>query len=359
MPGIRLILTADDLDGIGGLPCDTRPKQADGSDAFIPPHPLLVGDVVRHVGDPIAFVVADDLAAARHAAELIEIEYDPFDVAADPGQALKGGAPLVWPDVDGNIAFVASRGDEAATDAAFAEAARITRIEIVNNRVVPNYIETRGVVAEYDATADRYTLTLGTQGGHSMRDFIAERVLNVDPKQIRVVTPDVGGGFGTKQFVFQEYPLAMIAAKALGRPVKWIGDRTEHFQIDAHGRDNIAVAEMAMDENGKFLGFRLDLVANMGAYLSQDGTSIPTGGLSMMTGVYDIPAAFALLRGVYTNTAPVDAYRGAGRPEAAYVIERLVDACGRDTGLGPVEIRKRNFIAPDKNALPNCRRANL
>jgi carbon-monoxide dehydrogenase large subunit len=348
IPGVRLILTADDLEGIGGLPCKARPKLADGSRAVIPLRPLLVGDVAKHVGDPIAFVVADDVAAARSAAEAIEIDYAPLDVVVDTGRAVEKGAPLVWPDHPGNIALVETRGDKAAADKAFARAARVSQIEIVNNRLVANYMETRGVVAEYDAGTDRYTLTLGTQGGHGLRDIIAKDILKIDPKRIRVVTPDVGGGFGTKAFVYHEYPLAAIAAKRLGKPVKWIGERGEHFLVDAHGRDNVTLAEMAMDRDGKFLALRVDLIANLGAYLSQYGPYIPSGGLTMLTGVYDIPAMHAALRGVYTNTAPVDAYRGAGRPEAAYMIERLVDVCGRDTGLGPVEIRKRNFIAPGK-----------
>jgi carbon-monoxide dehydrogenase large subunit len=279
---------------------------------------------------------------------VVEVDYEPLDAIVDMARAVEEGAPLVWPDHQGNIAFVTQRGDEAATAAAFAAAERISKIAIVNNRVVANYMETRGVVAEYDAATGRHTLTLGTQGGHSIRDFIARDILKIDPKQIRVITPDVGGGFGTKQFVYHEYALAALAAKRLGRPVKWIGDRSEHFVLDSQGRDNITSAEMAMDGDGGFLGLRVDLLANMGAYLAQEGPDIPAGGLSMLTGVYDIPVMSVLLRGVYTNTVPTDAYRGAGRPEAAYMIERLVDACGRDTGLGPVEIRKRNFIAPDK-----------
>jgi carbon-monoxide dehydrogenase large subunit len=348
LPGVHLVMTGADLEGIGGLPCNCKPRMADGSLAAIPPRPLLAGDVVRHVGDPIAFIVADDIEKAWDAGEVVEVDYEPLDAIVDMARAVEEGAPLVWPDHQGNIAFVTQRGDEAATAAAFAAAERISKIAIVNNRVVANYMETRGVVAEYDAATGRHTLTLGTQGGHSIRDFIARDVLKIDPKQIRVITPDVGGGFGTKQFVYHEYALAALAAKRLGRPVKWIGDRSEHFVLDSQGRDNITSAEMAMDGDGGFLGLRVDLLANMGAYLAQEGPDIPAGGLSMLTGVYDIPAMSVLLRGVYTNTVPTDAYRGAGRPEAAYMIERLVDACGRDTGLGPVEIRKRNFIAPDK-----------
>ena len=348
MDGVRLLITADDIGEFGGLPCKAKPRQADGSPAVIPHRRLLAGEIVRYVGEPIAFLVADDLAIARAAGEAIEIHYEPLDVVVDAGAALQTGASAVWPDIAGNLACVRVRGDEAKTNAAFAKAARVSRIELVNNRLVANYLETRGVVAEYDFGAERYTLTLGTQGGHSVRDIIAEDILRIDPARIRVVTPDVGGGFGTKAFVYHEYPLAAIAARKLGRPIKWIAERSEHFVADAHGRDNIAVAEMAMDGEGKFLALRVDLIANLGAYMSENGPDIPSGELTMLTGVYDIPAMHAVLRCAYTNTVPVDAYRGAGRPEAAYLIERLVEVCGSDTGLGPVEIRKRNFIAPDE-----------
>ena len=347
MPGVRLVLTSADLAGVGGLPCQGNIAQVDGSQPKKPPRPLLVGDVVRHVGDPIAFVVADSLEEAKAAGEAIVVDYDPLPAVTDMRAALEPGAPVIWPQFGTNVAFDCERGDKAATDAAFARAARIARVEIINNRVVANYMETRGVVAEYDSAGGRFTLTMGTQGGHGMRDIIAKDILRVDAKRIRVITPDVGGGFGTKAFCYAEYPLAAIAAERLGRPVKWIGERTEHFLYDSQGRDNFSVAEMAMDADGRFLAMRVDLLADMGAYLSQYAPWIPEGGLTMATGLYDIPCLYAYCRGVYTNTVPVDAYRGAGRPEAAYLVERLVDVCGRETSLGPVEIRRRNFIRPE------------
>lgn len=350
MPGLKLVMTGADVEDVGGLPCKGKIRQVDGTHPKMPRHPLLCAEVVRHVGDPIAFVVADTVEQARAAAESIEVDYDPLPTLVEMRPALEDDAPLVWPDLGSNVAFTCARGAKGATEAAMLRAAKVSRIEIVNNRLIANYMETRGIIAEYDPADERYTLTLGTQGGHGMRDRIAKDVLGIPSSKVRVITPDVGGGFGTKAFCYQEYPLAAMAAKQLGRPVKWIGDRSEHFLIDSHGRDNIAVAEMAMDENGKFLGMRVDLLANMGAYLSQFAPFIPEGGLTMLTGVYDIPTMYALCRGVYTNTVAVDAYRGAGRPEAAYLIERLVDQCGRDTGLGPVEIRRRNFIQPE--ALP-------
>ena len=347
MDGVRLILTADDVAAIDGLPCKGNIRQVDGTHPKFPKHPLIV-DVARHVGDPIAFIVARHFDEARLAAEAIMVDYEPLPVVVDMREALADGAPKVWPEFGTNVAFTCDRGNKQETDATFARADRVVRIEIVNNRLVANYMEPRGIVAEYDAASERYTLTLGTQGGHGMRDRIAKDILHIPASKVRVITPDVGGGFGTKSFCYQEYPLAAIAAKELGQPVKWISDRTEHFLVDAHGRDNYAVAEMALDANGRFLAMRVDLLANMGAYLSQYAPFIPEGGLTMLTGVYDIPVLYSLCRGIYTHTAPVDAYRGAGRPEAAYLIERLVDKCGRETGLGPVEIRRRNFIRPEQ-----------
>ncbi len=346
MPGVRLILTHGDLAGIGGLPCDVELRQTDGTHQWTPERPLLAKDTVRYVGDPIAFVVADDLELAKSATEAIEVDYEPLAPVIDMKAAVAPGAPLVWPEHGSNVAFEIARGERHHTEETFAKAARVSRIAVVNNRVVANYMETRAIVAEYDAASDRYTLTMGTQGGHAQRDIIAKDILKIPPGKIRVITPDVGGGFGTKIFVYHEYPLAAIAAKRLGKPVKWIGERSEHFLADCHGRDNISVAEMAMDADGRFLAMRVDMLANMGGYLNQFGPDIPYGGMTMLTGVYDIPHLWALCRGVYTNTVPVDAYRGAGRPEAAYLIERLVDVCGRDTGLGPVEIRRLNFIRP-------------
>ncbi len=346
MPGVRLILTHADLAGIGGLPCQIDLRQTDGTHQRKPPRPLLNKDTVRYVGDPIAFVVADDIEAAKAAAEAIEVDYDALPAVVDMKAALQPGTPLVWPEYGSNVAFEIARGERRHTEETFANAARVSRIAVVNNRVVANYMETRGIIAEYDAAHDRYTLTMGTQGGHAQRDTIAKDILKIPPGKIRVITPDVGGGFGTKMFTYHEYPLAAIAAKRLGKPVKWIGERSEHFLADCHGRDNVTVAEMAMDADGKFLALRVEMLANMGGYLNQFGPDIPYGGMTMLTGVYHIPHLWALCRGVYTNTVPLDAYRGAGRPEAAYLIERLVDVCGRDSGLGPVEIRRRNFVRP-------------
>jgi len=347
-PGVRLVFTGEDVAGYQGPPAKAIPLLPDGSKVVPPRRPLLAFGRVRHVGDPIAFIVAETIDQARDAAQRIDVDYDTLPAVTDARAALAPDAPLVWPERGTNVGSIYKLGDSAAVDAAFARADRIVSIDVVNQRLVANYMETRGVVAEYDLESDRYTLTLGTQGGHQMRDIIARDILKIDRRKIRVVTPDVGGGFGTKAFVYHEYPLAALAAKALGRPVKWLQERGDHFQIDAHGRDNLTKGELALDADGRFLALRVDLVCNLGAYISQFGADIAAGGVTMSTGVYDIPALDVTVRGVFTTTTPTDAYRGAGRPEAAYLIERLVDLCGRETGLGPIEIRRRNFIRPEQ-----------
>lgn len=347
-PGVHLVLTHDDVAALGPLPSKGVKTQVDGSDTPVPDRFALCRDEVRHVGDPVAMVVADSVDQAEEAAELIEIDWNSRESVADAGEALKEGAPLVWPQYETNRAFRYAHGDRDATEAAFAKAAHVARLTLVNNRLVTNYMETRGAVGEYDAASGRYTLTVGSQGGHSMKGIIAADVLKVDPDRLRVVTPDVGGGFGTKIFVYPEYPLVLVAAERLGRPVKWISTRQEAFQSDSQGRDNITEAEVAMDESGRFTALRVDLKANMGAYLHQFAPHIPWVGTTMAPGLYDIPTMHVLIDGVYTNTVPVDAYRGAGRPEAAYVIERLVDEAARVVGMDPADMRRLNFIKPEQ-----------
>ncbi|MGI6851582.1 xanthine dehydrogenase family protein molybdopterin-binding subunit [Mesorhizobium sp. 1B3] len=346
-PGVHLVLTGADLEHLGDLRSDVMQKQPDGTRAPTRDIPILCRDRVQYVGDAVAFVVADTRSQAQDAAELIEIDYDSEDAAAETATALDEGTPLVWPELGSNRAFLNEIGDQARTAAAFAEAAKVTRVEFVNNRLVCNYMEPRSAIAEWREDEERFVFTTGSQGVHSMQKILAG-VFGMPTAQLRVVTPDVGGGFGPKTFVYREYPLVIEAARRLKRPVKWAGDRTEHFLTDAQGRDNMVTAEMAMDENGRFLAMRVNLVANMGAYISQYGPFIPFVGVSMSTGVYDIPALHVLISGVYTNTCPVDAYRGAGRPEAALLLEKLVDACARDMGLGVEEIRRRNFIRPEQ-----------
>ena len=341
MPGVRLLLTAADVAGLGPLP---TPGVIPGPEIKIPVYPILAKDVVRHVGDAIAFVVADTLDQAKDAAEAITVDWQPLPHVIGAMAALAPGAPRVWPDRPGNLAFETELGDAGATKAAFAQAARTVALTIVNQRLVTNYMDTRGVIAEYDG--HRYTLTLGSQGSHIIRDIICGNVLNLPTDRMRVITPDVGGGFGTKLFPYREYALAAVAAERLRRPVKWICDRSEHFLGDSHGRDNISSARLALDDKGLFLALALDIVADMGAYLSCYAPYIPWLGAGMATGAYDIPVAHVRLRAAYTNTVPVDAYRGAGRPEAAYLIERLVDTAARDLDIAPDALRRKNLIKP-------------
>jgi carbon-monoxide dehydrogenase large subunit len=348
LKGVRLILTGKDVAGYGDLPCKGHVETVSGGMSQSLPVPVLPVDTVRHVGEAVAFIVAETLAQARDAAEAIEIDWDPLPAVTGIAEALAEGAPQVWPDRKGNVAFEAQQGDREKTEKAFAKAARTVSLTVVNNRLASNYMETRACIAEYDKADKRWTLTLGSQGSHGMRDLIANYVLKVDPKRIRVVTPDVGGGFGTKIFLYREYPLAMIAAEKLKRPVRWVSDRTEHFLADTHGRANLTTATMALDAKGKFIGLKVDLSADMGAYLSQYGPFIPWVGTTMTPGCYNIPAVHVIFRGVLTNTTPVDAYRGAGRPEAAYLIERLVDAIARETGKSPDAVRAQNFVKPSE-----------
>ncbi len=345
MPGVRLVLVAEDVAELGPLP---TPGVIPGPDIKIPLYPILAKDIVRHVGDAVAFVVADSLAAAKDAAEAIAVDWQPLPHVIGAVAALAPGAPRVWPDRPGNLAFETELGDAQATQQAFAQAAKTVALTIVNQRLVTNYMDTRGVIAEYDGK--RFTLTLGSQGSHIIRDIICGVVLKLPLDRMRVITPDVGGGFGTKLFPYREYALAAVAAERLRRPVKWICERSEHFLADSHGRDNISSARLALDDKGHFLALALDIVADMGAYLSCYAPYIPWLGAGMATGAYDIPAAHVRLRAAYTNTVPVDAYRGAGRPEASYLIERLVDTAARDLAIAPDALRRRNLIKP--KALP-------
>lgn len=343
--GVHLVLTAEDIPHIRPMPHTTDKKNADGSPIVNRDIPILCDGVVRHVGDAIAFVVADSLAAARDAAELIEIDFDMLPAVTDTARALNGDAVKVYDDAETNRAFTLFLGDEEKTRAAFEKAAHVTTLSLINNRLVSNYMEPRACLAEWEGEAA--TLTVCSQGVHGVRNTMA-KVMGINAEKLRVVTPDVGGGFGTKVFAYREYPLAMEAAKRLQRPVKWTSDRSEHFVADAHGRDNVVTAKMAMDADGRFLALEIEIIAAMGAYLHAYGPHIPWLGMTMSTGLYDIEAMAVTCHGVYTHTTPVDAYRGAGRPEAAYLIERLVDQCALERGMTPDAIRTLNFIRPDQ-----------
>jgi carbon-monoxide dehydrogenase large subunit len=348
--GVRLVLAGADIAQYGSLPCQGVIKPVDEEGMWVPPYPLLASEEVRHVGDAVAFVVADTLDGARDATEALEIDWEPLAAVADLKEAAAPDAPRVWADRAGNVAFTVEHGDRAATERAFAGAAKVVKLELVNQRLVANYMETRGAIAEPASGGEPVKLTVSTQGSHIIRNALADKVFKVPHDQLRVITGDVGGGFGAKLGPYREYALAVVAAQQLDRTVAWIADRTDHFLGDVHGRDNVTVAEMALDRDNRFLAMRVDTIANLGAYLSFFGPFIPANGATMLPGVYAIPVMHARIRGIYTHTLPVDAYRGAGRPEAAYVIERLVDAVARETGIGQDEVRRINFISP--SAMP-------
>ncbi len=347
LPGIAAILTAEDVKDLGDLPClfnlEVNPFTG-------PPYPILARNEVRHVGDAIAFVVADTVDHARDAIEAIEFNWTPLPAVTGVVNAVKSGAPQVWPDKPGNILFDVSIGDKKAVDEAFAKAHAVAEISIVNPRVVASFMETRAAVCEYDAKRDHLTLTIGSQGSHRLRDILCQNVLKIPVEKMRVICPDVGGGFGTKLFPYREYALLAVAARKLKKTIKWTAERSEHFMGDAQGRDNVTSARMALAEDGRFLAMDVDLMGDMGAYLSTFGPYIPHGGAGMLPGLYDIQAFHCRVRTVFTHSVPVDAYRGAGRPEAAYVVERLADAAARKLGMSPDAIRRKNFIPP--RALP-------
>jgi carbon-monoxide dehydrogenase large subunit len=353
VPGVKAIYTAADLnaDGIGSLPCAVSLDNRDGSTMASPPHPVLADGAVRHVGDPVAFIVADTAKAARDAAELIAVDYDIQSAITDLAKVTDADAPLVWPEVKRNIAFDWEFGDKAKTDAQFAKAAHVTRLTVVNNRIVVSSMEARASIAEYDAAAGRWTMYANTQGGWLVKGLIAP-LFQTEPDKFRIVTPDVGGGFGMKLFLYAEHVLTCYAARKLGQPVKWVSDRSEAFLCDTQGRDNLTLGELAIDADGKFLALRTRVVANMGAYLSNFGPYIPTiAGTSVIASVYGFQAVYANVIGVFTNTVPVDAYRGAGRPESNYLMERLVDAAARELKIDRTELRRRNMVP--QSAMPH------
>lgn len=343
LPGIAAILTAEDVRDLGGLPClfnlETDPFTA-------PPYAILADGEVRHVGDAVAFVVAESLDQARDGIEAIEANWAPLPAVTGVANAVKKGAPQVWPDHPGNVLFDVSIGDKKTTDEAFAKAYAVAEISIVNPRVVASFMETRAAVCEYDAKRDHLTLTTGSQGSHRLRDILCQNILKIPVEKMRVICPDVGGGFGTKLFPYREYALVAVAARKLKKTVRWAADRSDHFMGDAQGRDNLTTARMALAEDGRFLAMDVDLIGDMGAYLSTFAPYIPHGGAGMLPGLYDFQAFHCRVRTVFTHTVPVDAYRGAGRPEAAYVVERLVDAAARKLGMTPDGIRRKNFISP-------------
>ena len=354
MAGVLAVYTHADLaaDGIGGLPCAAPVKNRDGSAMAQPPHPVLADGTVRHVGDPVAFIVAESPTIARDAAEAVMVEYDILPAVTDLARAMEPGVPQVWPEAKNNVVFDWAIGDKAKTDALFGQAAHVTQLTVINNRIIVNSMEARAALAEYDTKTERWTLRTNTQGGWLLKDLMAAAVFKVPAERFRVLTPDVGGGFGMKIFLYAEQVLTCYAARKLCKPVKWTSERSEAFLSDTQGRDNITLGEIATDANGKFLALRTRNVAGMGAYLSTFAPYIPTAaGTGVLASVYGFQAVYANVIGVFTNTVPVDAYRGAGRPEANYLVERLIDAVARELKIDRVELRRRNMVGPE--AMPH------
>jgi carbon-monoxide dehydrogenase large subunit len=352
-PGVVAVFTGQDMaaDGIGGLPCGWLIHSKDGSPMVEPPHPPIAVDRVRHVGDQVAVVIAESLAQARDAAELIAVDYAEEPAVVDPAEALKPGQPLVWDNAPNNLCFDWHLGDAAAVEAAFARAHHIARLDLVNNRLVPNAIEPRAAIGEFDRATGEYTLYTTSQNPHVIRLLMGAFVLHIPEARLRVVAPDVGGGFGSKIYHYAEEAIVTWAAGKLKRPVKWRAERSESFVSDAHGRDHVTHVELALDQIGKFLALKVSTIANMGAYLSTFAPCIPTYLYgTLLAGVYTTPAIYVETKAVFTHTVPVDAYRGAGRPEATFLLERIVDVAADEMGIDPAELRRRNFIP--KEAFP-------
>ncbi len=348
-PGVLAIYSVEDLkkEGIGDLPClAAQIANRDGSNIDVPPRPALADGRVRFVGDPVLLIVAETPEQARDAAELVFIDYQALDAVVDTGSAMSERAPQLWQHADSNLCLEWESGDRAATDQAFHAADRVVSLDLVNNRVVPNSMETRGVIADFND--GRLVLHVSCQGVHVVRRILANQIFHCDEGDIHVLCHDVGGGFGMKIFLYPEYVTTLLAARNLQRPVKWVSERQEAFLSDCHGRDHLTTIQLALDDSARILGLKASTTANLGAYLSNFSPFVATAaGVPMLVGCYDIPAAHVEVRGVFTNTAPVDAYRGAGRPEAIYAIERILDVAAAEIGMTPLEIRARNFIRPE------------
>jgi len=350
MPGVVAIYTGADISqsGLGGLICGWTITQKNGEPHKAPPHALLALDTVRHVGDTVAVVIADSYNQAKDAAEHVLVNYSAKPAVVSVGDALDANAPQVHAEAPGNLCFDWEIGDKAATDAAFKSAHHVTRFEVTNNRMIPNAIEPRSAIGEYDPGSDEITLYTTSQNPHVARLVISAFIQLAPEHKLRVVAPDVGGGFGSKIFIYLEECITAWAARALKRPVKWTAERSESFMTDCHGRDHVSQVELAMDAQGKFLGLRVSTLANMGAYLSTFASCVPSYlYATLMQGQYTTGAIYCEVKAVFTHTTPVDALRGAGRPEATYVVERAVEEAAREMNMDPVEIRRRNFIPAD------------
>ncbi len=349
-PGVVAVFTGADLEaaGVGGLICGWTITQPNGETHKAPKHPVIAVGKVRHVGEVVAMVVAESQAQAKDAAELIDIDYEELAPSIALDKTFDEGAPQVHDDAPGNLCYDWEIGDKAATDAAFARAHHVAKLDLVNNRLIPNAIEPRAAIAEYDEATGDYTFFVTSQNPHVAR-LIYTAFIGIAPEnKIRIIAPDVGGGFGSKIYTYSEDTAVLWACKAVGRPIKWTGDRSEAFLTDAHARDHVTHAELALDADGIFIGLRCSTKANMGAYLQVFSTAVPSYLYGcLLAGQYRTPAIYCDVKAGFTNTGPVDAYRGAGRPEATYVVERLVDIAARDLGIDPIDLRRRNFIAPE------------
>ncbi|SDT88419.1 xanthine dehydrogenase family protein molybdopterin-binding subunit [Stappia sp. ES.058] len=347
MPGVIAVLTGEELsaDGVGNLICGWMIHSKDGTPMKMGAWRALEHETVRHVGQAVAVVVAETRSQARDAADAVVVDYEALDAVVDSLDALKSGAPQIHPEAEGNLIYDWEIGDEAATEAAFASAAHVTKMEIRNNRLVPNPMEPRAALAHYEDADEHYTLWTTSQNPHVAR-LVLSAFYNIAPEhKLRVIAPDVGGGFGSKIYIYPEEMVCLWASKKTGVPVKWTSDRTEAFLTDAHGRDHHSEAEVALDADNKITGLRVKTVANLGAYMSLFSSSVPTYlYATLLSGQYDIPAIHCNVKTVYTNTTPVDAYRGAGRPEATYLVERLMETTARDIGMDPAEFRRKNFV---------------
>lgn len=346
-PGVVAIFTGDDIAAakIGGLPCGWLITDVNGQPMKEPPHPVLAQGKARYVGDHVAIVIAESYAQAKDAAELVDVDYEVLPAVVDVADADKKGAPALHDIAPDNTCYVWALGDKAAVDKAFASAAHVTTLEFVNNRLIPNAIEPRAATGAYSRADDSYTLYVASQNPHVERLLMTAFVLGLPEHKVRVVAPDVGGGFGSKIYLYAEDVVVTWASKQVNRPVKWTAERSESFQSDAHGRDHLTKAELALDKNGKFLALRVHTTANMGAYLSTFASCIPTIlYATLLAGQYTTPVIYCEVKAVFTNTAPVDAYRGAGRPEATYVVERIVETAARELKMDPAELRRKNFI---------------
>lgn len=349
-PGVLLVLTGEDesVRRLGLQTPRTPRKRRDGSDAFVCSQPHLARERVRYIGEPVAWVVAESLHQAKDAAELIEVDYEPLPAVTGTADAVAPNAPPVWENCPDNQAYFHQHGNRAAVEAAFAQAAHVTRHRLVISRVAPSSMEPRGCFAEYDASDDRYTIHCTVQAPHRIRALLASQVLRIPETKLRVISENMGGGFGMKGGCYPEYALCLAAARLLGRPVKWIGERSESLLTDEQGRDNVTDAELALDRDGRFLALRVRTLANCGAYYTSDRNSGPAvQNIGVLAGVYTTPAIHVEVTGVLTNTMLTGYYRGAGRPEAAYVIEAIVDKAARETGVDPAELRRRNTIPAD------------